>query len=117
MNPISLRLPYPISSNEVWARTGRGMRKSDAYNGWLKEVGYMLNRQKPGTVKGKYKLSIDATRPDKRRRDIDNIIGSVSDALQAFGVIENDYLCESISARWVSGEPGVSVSVEPVDAD
>ena len=26
---ITLRLPYPVSSNDVWARTANGMRTSD----------------------------------------------------------------------------------------
>ncbi len=110
---IEVRLPFPVSSNDVWSRTKTGIRKSDEYKAWLTEAGYALNRQKPQKIAGKYELSIIASRPDKRRRDIDNIIGSVSDLLQKHGVIENDYLCEFVAATWATDGEGVRVFVRP----
>jgi crossover junction endodeoxyribonuclease RusA len=108
---MELRLPYPVSSNAVWSRTRGGVRKSDEYSAWLTEAGWAIRQQKPVKIIGRYEMHIEAVRPDKRRRDIDNIIGSVSDALQAFGVIENDYLCECVSAKWVDGEGGCLVTI------
>jgi crossover junction endodeoxyribonuclease RusA len=113
---IVVQLPYPPSTNDIWVRTKRGMRKSDGYSAWLKEAGWMLKQQKAGSVPGKYKLTIEAVRPDKRRRDVDNLIKSVSDALQAFGVVVDDSLCEFVSAQWVIGDAGIRVTVQPAEA-
>jgi Holliday junction resolvase len=109
---VILDLPYPVSSNDVWTRTKSGIRKSDEYKAWLSHAGLILNRQKPKPIKGGYLILIEACRPDQRRRDIDNIIGSVSDLLQAHGVIENDCLCEQVTARWVKSCEGVRVTIE-----
>jgi Holliday junction resolvase RusA-like endonuclease len=93
------------------------MRKSDAYNAWLEHVGWVIAQEKPKKIPGKYRLTIEATRPDKRKRDIDNTIKAVSDALQWFNVIVDDYLCERVSAEWAKGvstsEAGIRVTIEP----
>lgn len=57
--------------------------------------------------------NIDAVRPDKRHRDLDNLLKSSSDLLQHIGIVENDSLCQQISARWVSAGEGITVTVEP----
>jgi crossover junction endodeoxyribonuclease RusA len=109
-----LFIPFPPSANRLWTRTRKGMRKTDTYAEWLKVAGYMAIAQKPGGITGPYHLSIQARRPDKRRRDIDNLIKPISDLLQSVGVIEDDTYCEMVSARWVtSGEP-CRVKVEAV---
>ena len=52
---------------------------------------------------------IVADRPDRRARDLDNLIKPILDALkpttQAKGVIEDDHLSQSISIRWTGDEP------------
>jgi crossover junction endodeoxyribonuclease RusA len=113
---ISVSLPYPPSTNSIWARTkSGGVRKSDEYKLWLEAAGWQIHQQKPGQIAGKYVLLIEATRPDKRLRDIDNIIKSVSDALQRFSVVTDDCLCEDVRARWVAGGPGIQVTITPAD--
>lgn len=103
---IELTLPYPPSANRLWTRTRKGMRKTDKYCDWLKVAGYMVMSQHPVGLTGPYKLSIQAMRPDRRRRDIDNLIKPISDLLQSVGVIEDDSDCEMVTARWVTnGEP------------
>lgn len=89
------------------------MRKSDSYARWLHCAGWELLQQHPKKIKGPYKLSIMAVRPDKRTRDIDNLIKPVSDLLQTHKVIRNDSDCEMISARWVTTGQGVHVRIEP----
>ncbi len=114
---VELTLPYPPSANRLWTRTSKGMRKTDTYSAWLKVAGYMALAQKQPAVIGPYKMSIQAMRPDRRRRDIDNIIKSVSDLLQSVGVIEDDCDCEMVSARWVTSGDPLFVRVEPAGAE
>ena len=112
---IILTLPFPPSANRLW-RYGNGHPyKSGEYNDWLIEAGAAARKQKPGKVDGPYKISILATRPDKRRRDIDNLIKPISDLCQSIGIVKNDSDCELVSARWVTaGSDGVTVLIDRV---
>ena len=64
---------------------------------------------------GHYQLTIEAVRPDKRRRDIDNLIKAVSDVLQDTGLIEDDCLCQEVTAKWVKEGPEMRVILEKID--
>ncbi len=64
-------------------------------------------------IKGPYKISITAARPDNRKRDLDNILKPISDLLKTMGAIEDDHLCEMLTARWVTSGDGVTVRLEP----
>ena len=66
-------------------------------------------------IKGKYILEIQAVKPDKRRRDIDNLGKSVSDLLVTMGLIEDDHLCQKFSAEWVREGVPCCVIVKPVE--
>lgn len=93
------------------------MRKSEDYCAWLREAGWRVKQQRAGKVPGVYKIAITAVRPDRRRRDLDNLIKPISDLLKAAGVIEDDHLCEMITARWVTAGEGVSVRIEPAGVE
>lgn len=109
---ITLTLPYPPSTNRLWVRAKKGMRRSDEYMAWLTEAGWLVKAQRPGTISGPYTMSILAARPDRRRRDLDNTLKSVGDFLQHLGIIEDDSLCQSLSACWVTSGEGVTVILE-----
>lgn len=106
-------LPYPPSANRLWRMAGQGKPpfKSTEYSAWLSHAGLSVNVQKPGTVEGPYALHIAAGKPDKRRRDLDNLIKPIGDLLQAAGVVTDDCLCQRVSAEWVPNFKGVRVSV------
>jgi Holliday junction resolvase RusA-like endonuclease len=114
---IELQLPFPTSANDLWSRTARGMRRSDAYTAWLVEAGWEARRQRPGKIEGPYKLTIHAVRPDSRRRDLGNLEKGVSDLLESLGIIENDCLAEMISMRWVTSGEGITVILEPAGVE
>lgn len=114
---IELRLPYPVSCNAMLNRTPTGMRRSDSYTAWLIEAGWEAKRQRPGKIKGPYKLAIHAVRPDRRRRDLSNLLKATEDLLQSLGIIENDCLAEMISMRWVTSGSGITVTVEAAEAE
>lgn len=114
---IELHLPYPPSANRLWRRARKGMMRSDEYCRWLTEAGWTARSQRPGKICGPYKLSIHAVRPDRRARDIDNLIKPVGDLLQSLGVIENDCDAEMVSARWVTSGSGITVIVEPAGVE
>jgi crossover junction endodeoxyribonuclease RusA len=109
---VDILLPRVPSTNRLW-RIGKGrMFRSQEYENWLVECVILIRQQKIRRLKGAYTLMVCAVRPDKRRRDIDNV-GSkaVNDLLQHAGIVEDDCLCEMLTAKWVTTGPPVCVTV------
>lgn len=114
---VEIILPRATSTNRLW-RIGNGrMFKSAEYSAWLTECLLVIRRQRPPSVIGRYRMFIRVLRPDKRRRDIDNYIKSTSDLLQKAGVIQDDYLCESVTCEWADRDfPwSMHVSITPIE--
>lgn len=115
---ITLSLPFPPSVNRLWrASKGGGVYKSKAYSDWRKAAVWTIVSQARGLqpIRGAYKLTLKLVRPDRRYRDLDNMLKAVSDALTDSGIIVDDRLCEWIEARWVEdGDPCI-VIVEDID--
>lgn len=94
------------------------MRKSDEYVTWLMLAGIETRRQKPGRIDGRYKLTVQLARPDKRKRDLDNFsFKAVNDLLVQQGIVTDDSLCEMLSSRWVTVGEGVTVRIEPAGSE
>jgi len=87
--------------------------KTDKYTAWRNAALWEIATQRPGKIKGPYTLAIAAQRNwrSKRARDIDNIIKPLSDALVKAGVVEDDCLAESVSARWDDDLSGKAVVI------
>ena len=62
-----------------------------------------------------YKLSLHVVRPDRRRRDLDNLFKAISDALVLAGAIADDSLCGWIEARWVEAGNPCTVTIEALN--
>jgi len=99
-------LPRPPSVWDMYVGWGKSRRLSAEYEAWRMGAGLMLNSQKrkQGKVSGPFRASIAFRRPSKRS-DIDNRIKPVLDLLQFVGIIQNDNLCESVSAVWGNDLP------------
>lgn len=96
------------------------MYRSPTYKAWVGEahVAWLQQRNQLSvkSIRGKYTLSIEAYPPDKRLRDIDNLIKVTSDFLEMEGIIENDSLAKRIEIEWGDKEishPCVWVAVRP----
>lgn len=114
---IELHLPYPPSKNDL-RNYGRGrVYKTDRYAEWLSVAGKMIMAQRCGGVPGRYKLTIQAMRPDRRKRDLGNLLEATEDLLKSVGVIEDDSLSEMISLRWVTTGGPFTVRVEPAGVE
>jgi Holliday junction resolvase RusA-like endonuclease len=87
--------------------------KAKGYAEWKKATAWEIAGARPGKIDGPYRLSIAVQRDwrSKRARDIDNIIKPVSDALVAAGVVTDDSLAESVSAKWADNLGGPAVVV------
>lgn len=68
-------------------------------------------------------MTLTAIKPDRRRRDVSNLIHAVCDAIQYGGVITDDSLILDVRAKWcldtecepviMSGQP-VEITLHPI---
>jgi crossover junction endodeoxyribonuclease RusA len=94
---ITITLPWPVTINHYWGRKGnrtfilpRGLlfRKQTA----LECIPYV----KSELYDKRLSLFICAFPPDKRLRDLDNVLKILMDSLQHAEVYKNDYQIDSI---------------------
>lgn len=94
-NGIALQLPWPPSVNQYW-RNNRGTTilskrgreyKKDVEGCVLCLPWSQINRC---PLKQRLQVHLTAYPPDRRKRDIDNLLKGVLDSLEKAGVYEND---------------------------
>ena len=101
--PVALWLPYPPSVNKAFRNvSGGGRRKTYGYAQWRTLAAGEILVQRPQKLKGFFELMIAAARADNRKRDIDNLIKPIADALVAAGVVVDDSQMMEVRARWTS---------------
>lgn len=97
--------PYPPSTNRLWRSVKGRNIKSAEYRAWeercRRETSVFIEGP-CGRPDGAYRLTIEAQRPDKRRRDIGNLEKPLSDLLVSIGIVKDDCLAEEITLRWVT---------------
>lgn len=110
---LRLALPFPPTVNNLFVNArGKGRVPSPGYAAWKREAAFMLGR--PDTVRGPYHLTLIVQRPDRRRRDLDNLIKPLSDALVACGAVEDDSDCVSLLIKWAEAPGSAPVTAEIV---
>ena len=89
---MRLTLPFPPSVNTYW-RSNRGrVHISNAGRAYRAAVIGAVIEQRPGAGFGGARLSVvvEVFPPDKRRRDLDNVLKATLDALEHAGVYDDD---------------------------
>jgi crossover junction endodeoxyribonuclease RusA len=62
------------------------------------------------------KVEIKAYRPDRRRRDLDNLLKALLDSLTFAGVMQDDALIEDLRVYWADEVGGmVKVTIEGIE--
>ena len=109
MTTCHISLPYPPSVNHIW-RVGKGGRvhKSKEATAWANDAAWLVKASGVKVI-GPYILSVIVHRPDKRRRDLDNLAKALNDSLQAGGAIEDDCLCVASLWRWAGTGVGLNM--------
>src|SRR3972149_3675555 len=105
---IRIELPFPPSQNHIW-RSGRGrVYRDKKYLSWLKQADLQWLSQKPRgpfkTIEGAFDVELKLSKPDKRRRDIDNYHKVVTDWAQRAGIIKDDCNTRKTTSTWVTDE-------------
>lgn len=100
---IEFTLPWPPSVNRMWRNVGPRTllsRKGRDYR--TAALAYVLDQRVPRQkLKNRLSVEIIAYPPDRRARDLDNLLKGILDALQCCEVIENDSCID-----WLSIERG-----------
>jgi crossover junction endodeoxyribonuclease RusA len=114
MNQIVATLPYPPSVNHYWV-LGRGhLYVSPDGRQYRRRVSAILTGA-PQMV-GPVAVAIEVHPPDRRRRDLDNLLKCLLDSLTNAGLWADDSQVESLSiARGETKSAGsVLVAIEPM---
>lgn len=110
MPTIVLDLPFPKKTgNHQWIRRPGGYGLHKSVTSYRKEVGLIVREtiRPMGPVAAECSLSLTLRPPDRRRRDLDNVIKIVMDALEHGGLYENDSQIKTLYAeRKEPAEPG-----------
>lgn len=117
----ALTLPYPPSVNRYWRSLGRGRvvlsREGREYREAVARATGPLKR-----ADGRLSVMIQATMPDRRTRDLDNLLKATLDALKYAGAYEDDSQIDEIRIMRgnVRKPGGLWVRIderEPADSD
>jgi len=109
---VSIDLPWPPTANKYWrivnnrvvtSRAGRRYQRDVADLVWRQTS---LDRMRPCGTRKITRLVITAYPPDRRRRDIDNIIKPTVDALKLAGMFDDDSQIQAIAAAWARDKDG-----------
>lgn len=93
---LRIELPYPPSINHYWRRVGSKTLISKEGRRYREAVAAICQEQRIAFGDAPLSLSIIAHPPDRRRRDLDNLLKAPLDAMQAAGVYQDDYQIEVI---------------------
>ncbi len=108
---ITIRLPYPPSVNHYWRRVGGRVLVSKGGRQFRKDVGLILLAAGVRPLEGDLALALDLHPPDKRRRDADNALKALLDALAGHAYRDDNQLSKIIVERHEADASGVGYAM------
>jgi len=117
MEMIEITLPWPPSVNTYWRNFDGRMIISARGREYRETVGDQMTLQKMVKhFKGQLKVEIEAFRPDKRRRDLDNLLKATLDGLAHAGVYEDDSQIVDLRIYWAKDIGGMlKIKIEELE--
>lgn len=108
---ISLVLPLPPSVNAMYRNVLHvGRVKTGEYKAWQADaLEAVLTGGVKGAIEGQYAIHVEIDRPDRRRRDLSNLLKAIEDFAVQQRYVEDDSLCTSIKMKWtdaIEDRPG-----------
>jgi len=114
---VLITLPYPPSINHYWRRVGPRTLISREGRTFRRNVCALLRggglRQPP--FGGRVALVMDVFPPDHRRRDLDNLLKPVADALEHAGVYADDGQIDLLVTRRREAVPDGRLAAEVIE--
>jgi crossover junction endodeoxyribonuclease RusA len=113
---IVLELPFPPSVNTYWRNFNGRMLISKKGREYRKAVSDQVLIQRGAKhYCGPVKITIEAYRPDERKRDLDNLLKAPLDALTHAGVYCDDNLIVYLTIYWAEDKGGkLKVKIEEI---
>jgi crossover junction endodeoxyribonuclease RusA len=98
-------LPYPPSTNRIWRGIGKRVVLSAEYKNWKQQadVAVVANGswRRRAAMPAHFTALILLDRARRTpRTDVDNRIKAVLDLAQRLALIQDDTLCDEVTARW-----------------
>ncbi|WP_442511617.1 RusA family crossover junction endodeoxyribonuclease [Novipirellula sp. SH528] len=84
------KLPYPPSVNRYWRHVGPRVLVSKQGREYRTAVGAYLHNKRVKPLEGDLVVDITLEPPDRRKRDVDNVLKAMLDSLQAGGAFHDD---------------------------
>ena len=114
MDVLHLELPWPPSGNHRNGKRNNRYYNTKAYRTFIDGVALCVLEQAKDWEKTKDRVEMDVyfAPPDRRKRDADNFLKTLMDAItKSGGVWEDDYNVRPISMDWCPPHPGGKVDV------
>lgn len=111
---MDLELPFPPSVNHLWRRVGHRTLLSRGGRTFRRAVHAALAERGVRPIAGRLAVTIDVHPPDRRRRDLDNALKALLDALQHGGAYHDDAQIDDLHIRRGACVPGGRVCVRLV---
>ena len=108
---MELSLPLPPSANHYYRRVGHATLISRAGREYRAAVKSALLAMGSPSVTGPLTVLVTVYPPDRRRRDLDNLLKCLLDSLQHGGLYRDDSLIDRIDIRRGQCTPGGGVHV------
>ena len=87
---VEVELPYPPSVNHYWRHVGSRVHISAKGRAFRRKVRLTLRALDVRPLDGALKVTVDLHPPDRRRRDVDNAMKALLDALEHGGAYHDD---------------------------
>jgi len=101
MSHLCILLPWPPSLNGNWRSVRGRVVKSKTYKGWLMRAGWAIQQQKPFVdIMPPLSVEIALGPPDRRKRDLDNLIKPILDLCCKHGLMQDDCDVHRLLAYW-----------------
>lgn len=116
----TLVLPWPPSVNAYYRSVNRGRLAgrvliSERGRAYRAEVQAIVERRGMNPMQGRLTVHITANPPDRRRRDLDNLLKATLDSIVHGGVIQDDSLIDHLTIVRGPTKEGGSISVNIKD--
>jgi crossover junction endodeoxyribonuclease RusA len=87
---MEVELPFPPSVNHLWRRVGYRTLISREGRRFRRRVVAILEAMRVRPLAGKLAIQVEVHPPDRRRRDLDNVLKALLDALEHGGAYTDD---------------------------
>jgi len=118
MDTIKLKLPYPPTVNHYWGQLGSKKFLGKKGKEFREAVFLCAYNARKGALNARLHMEVYLYPPDKRKRDVDNVLKPLLDALEHAGVYENDSQIDKlcITRREVVPNGSCYVEIKAIDS-